>query len=77
MKRTAKRLKNHLKRKVGKVWRIYRHREVILVAVGALGEVSKRLDVRLEQLGINNRKGLLQQIALLRTTRVPSKALES
>ena len=64
MKRTAKRLKNHLKRKVGKVWRIYRHREVILVAVGALGEVSKRLDLRLEKLGINNRKGLLQKTAL-------------
>ena len=77
MKRKVKRLRNDLKRKVGKVWRIYRHLEVIPVAVGALGEVSKRLDVRFEKLGINNRKGLLQKAALLRTARVPRKTLES
>ena len=64
MKRTVKRLRNHLKGKVGKVWTISRHLEIIPVAVVALGEVSKRLDVRLEQLGINNRKGLLQKTAL-------------
>lgn len=77
MKRKVKRLRNDLKRKVGKVWRIYRHLEVIPVALGALGEVSKRLDVRFEKLGINNRKGLLQKAALLRTARVPRKTLES
>ena len=73
MKRKVKRLRNDLKRKVGKVWRIYRHLEVIPVAVGAFGEVNKRF----EKLGINNRKGLLQKTALLRTARVPRKTLKS
>ena len=59
-----KRLRNDLKGKVEKVWRISRHLEIIPVAVGALGEVSKRLDVRLEKLGINKSKGLLQKTAL-------------
>lgn len=40
-----------LKREIRKLWRI-KHAEVILVDVGTLGAVSRRLDVCLEKLGI-------------------------
>ena len=37
--------------------------EVVLVVVGALGAVSKRLDTWLDKLGIINNTGLLQKTA--------------
>ena len=40
-----------LKREIRKLWGI-RHVEVLLIVVGALGAVSKRLDTWLDKLGI-------------------------
>ena len=37
--------------------------EVVLLVVGALGVVSKRLDAWLEKLGVTIRTGLLQKAA--------------
>ena len=65
-----------LKREIGRLWGI-RHLEVAPVVVGALGVVSKRLDVWLEKLGVTIRKGLLQKTALLGTARILRKLLDS
>ena len=65
-----------LKREIGRLWGI-RHLEVVLVVVGALGVVSKRLDAWLEKLVVTMRTGLLQKIALLGTARILRKLLES
>ena len=51
--------------------------EVVAVAVGALGVVSKRFDAWLEKLGITIRMELLQKTALLGTARILRKLLES
>ena len=65
-----------LKREIGKLWGI-RHLEVVLVVVGALGVVNKRLNAWLEKLGITIRMELLQKPALLGTARILRKLLES
>ena len=65
-----------LKREIGKLWDI-RQQEVVPVVVGALGAVGKRLDTWLDKLGITSRTGLLQKTALLGTTRILRKLLES
>ena len=65
-----------LKREIGKLWDI-RQQEVVPVVVGALGAVGKRLDTWLDKLGITIRTGLLQKTALLGTTRILRKVLES
>ena len=57
-----------MKREVGKLWGI-RQQEVVLVVVGALKAVSKRLDKWLDKLGITIRMGLQQKTALLGTAR--------
>ena len=49
---------------------------MVPVVVGALGGVSKRLDTRLDKLGITIRMGLLQRTALLGEARVLRKVLE-
>ena len=78
MKRKVKRLRNirTLREKIGRQWGI-RHLEVVPVVVGALGVVSKRLDVWLEKLGVTIRMGLLQKTALLGTARILRKLLDS
>ena len=64
-----------LKREIGKLWGI-RQKEVVLVVVGALGAVSRRLDAWLDKLRITIRTGLLQKTALLGTARILRKVLE-
>ena len=49
-----------LKWETGKLWGI-KQQEVLLVVVGALGAVSKRLDTWPDKLGITIRMGLLQK----------------
>ena len=49
---------------------------VVPLVVGALGVVSKRLNARLEKLGVSIREGLLQKAALLGTTRILRKLFE-
>ena len=51
--------------------------EVVLVVVGALGAVSKRLDTWLDKLGITINTGFPQKKALLGTARILRKVLES
>ena len=65
-----------LKRETGRL-RGVRDLEVVPVVVGALGVVSKRLDVWLEKLALTTRTGLTQKTALLGTARILSKLLES
>ena len=65
-----------LKKKIGRLWGI-RHLDVVPVVVGALREVSIRLDARLEKPGVTIRTGLLQETALLGTARILRKLLES
>ena len=65
-----------LKREIGRLWGI-KHLEVVPVVIGALGEVSNRLDTWLEKLGVTIRTGLLQKTALLGTPRILRKLLES
>ena len=65
-----------LKREIRRLWGI-RHLEVVPAVVGALGVVSKRLDVWLEKLGVIIRTGQLQKTALLGTARILRKLLES
>ena len=65
-----------LKREIGRLWGI-RHLEVVLVVVGALGVLSKRLDAWLEELGVTIRTGLLQKTTLLGTARILRRLLES
>ena len=65
-----------LKREIGRL-RGIRHLEVIPVAVGALGEVSKRLDAWLEKLGVTIRRGMLQKTALLGTAGILRKLSEN
>ena len=55
-----------LKKEIRKLWSI-RRVKVVLVVVGALGAVSKRLDTWLDELGITINTGLQQKTALLGT----------
>ena len=64
------------KREIGRLWGI-RHLEVVLVVVGALGVLNKRLDAWPEKLGITIRRGLLQKTVLLGTARILRKLLEN
>ena len=66
---------HNLKREIGKIWGI-KQREVVPVAVDALGAVSKRLNTLLDKLGITIRTGSLQKTALLGTTTTLRKLLE-
>ena len=50
---------------------------MVSVVVGTLGVVSKKLDAWLEKLGVTIRTGLLQKTALLGTTAILRKLLES
>ena len=65
-----------LKREIGRLWGVT-HLEVVPVVVGALGVVSKRLDLWLEKLGVTIRTGLLQKTALLGRARILRKLSES
>ena len=65
-----------LKREIMKLWNL-RRVEVIPVAVGALGAVSKKIGQYLEQIGIDIRIGLLQKTVLLGTARILRKVLET
>ena len=65
-----------LKKEIRKLWSI-RRVKVVLVVVGALGAVSKRLDTWLDKLGITIKTGFLQKTALLGTARILRKVLES
>ena len=65
-----------LKREIKNVWRM-RHVEVVPIVVGALGEVSKKLDPWLAKLGIAIKTGLLQKTAFLGTARILRKVLEN
>ena len=76
-----KRVKNiekcqDLKKEIIKLWGI-RRVEVAPVVVGALGAVSKRLDVWLDKLGLTINTGLLQKTALFGAARILRKVLES
>ena len=63
-----------LKRAIGTMG--IRQQEVIQVVVGTLGAVNKRLDTRLDKLGITIRTGFLQKRALLGAARTLRKVLE-
>ena len=65
-----------LKREIGRLWAI-RHLEVVLVVVGTLGVLNKRLDAWLEELGVTIRTGLLQKTTLLGTAKILRRLLES
>ena len=65
-----------LKREIGRLLGIT-HLEVVPVVVGALGVVSKTLDLWLEKLGATIRTGLLQKTALLGRARILRKLSES
>ena len=65
-----------LKREIGKLWGI-RHLYVVPVVVGAFGVINKRLDAWPEKLGVTIRMRLLQKTALLGTTGILRKLLES
>ena len=65
-----------LKRETGRLWGI-RHLEVVPAVVGALGVVSNRLDTWLGKLGVTIKTELLQKTALLGTTKILRKLLES
>ena len=65
-----------LKKEIRKLWGI-RRVKVVLVVVGALGAVSKRLDTWLDNLGITINTAFLQKKALLGTARILRKVLES
>ena len=65
-----------LKREIRRL-RGIRYLEVVPVVVGELGVVSKKLDAWLEKLAVTIRTGLRQKTALLGTTRLLSKLLES
>ena len=64
-----------LKREIRRL-RGIRYMEVVPVVVGELG-VNKKLDAWLEKLAVTIRTGLRQKTALLGTTRLLSKLLES
>ena len=49
---------------------------IIIVVVGALGSVSKKLAGHLEQLGIKNRTRTMQKSALLGSAHILRKVLE-
>ena len=65
-----------LKREIRKLWGT-RRVEVVLVVVGALSAVRKRLNTWLDKLGITINTGLLQKTALLGTAWTLRKVLES
>ena len=65
-----------LKREIRKLWGT-RRVEVVMVVVGALSAVSKRLNTWLDKLGITINMGLLQKTALLGTAWILRKVLES
>ena len=65
-----------LKREIRKLWGT-RRLEVVLVVVGALSAVSKKLNTWLDKLGISINTGLLQKTALLEAARILRKVLES
>ena len=65
-----------LKKEIRKLWSI-RRVKVVLVVVGALGAVTKRLNTWLDKLGISMNTGLLQKTALLEAARILRKVLES
>ena len=65
-----------LKREIGRVWG-FGHLDVVPLVVGALGVVSNRLDTCLEKPGVTIRTELLQKTALLGTTKILRKLLES
>ena len=65
-----------LKMEIRKLWAM-RRVEGVPVVVGALGEVTKRLNTWLDKLGISMNTGLLQKTALLEAARILRKVLES
>ena len=66
-----------LKREIARLCGI-RHLEAwVPVVVGALGLVSKRLDIWLEKLGVTIRTRLSQKVALLSIARILRKLLEA
>ena len=64
-----------LKREIRKIWAM--KKEVIPIAVGALGAVSNKLDKWIDKLGIHIRIELLQKTALLGTARILRRSLQS
>ena len=65
-----------LKREVMKLWSMKRV-DVVPVAIGALGTVSKKLEKWIEKLGIKLKIEHLQKASILGTARVLKKTLES
>ena len=65
-----------LKMEIRKLWAM-RRVEGVPVVVGALGEVTKRLNTWLDKLGIFMNTVLLQKTALLEAARILRKVLES
>jgi hypothetical protein len=64
-----------LKREIREIWAM--KKEVIPIAVGALGAVSNKLDKWIDKLGIHIRIELLQKTALLGTARILRRSLQS
>ena len=65
-----------LKRKIKTLWAI-KKTEVILIVVGALGAVSRKLDNWIEKLDVHMIAEHLQKTALLGTARILRRSLES
>ena len=65
-----------LKREVATMWGMKKV-TVIPVIISALGAVSKEFDKWIEKIGINLRTGHVQKTALLGTTRILRKVLET
>ena len=65
-----------VKRKAASMWNMAKM-VVILVVIGALGEVSKELNKWTEKIGINVRMGHLQKTAFLGTGRILRKVLDT
>ena len=65
-----------LKRELKRLWKLKKV-DVVPVAIGALGSVTKGFEKWIEKLGIHCSLGVLQKTALLGTARILRKVLES
>jgi len=64
-----------LARELKRLWKV--ETKVILIVVGALGTVTKRLEKNLKKAGSNVAVQLLQKAALLGTSRILRRVLDS
>ena len=64
-----------LRREIAALWGM-KKTEVIPIVVGALGMISKKLDMRIRKIGINIKTEALQKSTLLGTARILRRTLQ-